>query len=198
MKKTLKALLYCGIAKPYLFNNKAYKTYMEEQGIDEPSFITTNDIQYGFVKDLLNGTIVAECDIEIDSIGNSSIDIQRQYYNGDIFNEEELLKHGCLSFEELDSYLQGKNGYALRISNLKVLDKPELLDEYWKYDSEDLPCKISKAPQNICKIHKNNFMNSQEYVLIPIQSTHLVNILNETKSIVIKKRISNYMKSFVN
>ena len=38
----------------------------------------------------------------------------------------------CLSFEELTSYLNGKNGYGWRISDLVIYDKPRELGEFYQ------------------------------------------------------------------
>ena len=49
-----------------------------------------------------------------------------QYICGWEYGEE----HACLSFEELTSYLNGKQGYAWHISNLVIYDKPRELSEF--------------------------------------------------------------------
>lgn len=189
----VKSLLYCTKAKPYLFNNKAYKTYMEEQGIDEPSFITTNDIQYGFVKDLLNGTIPCECEIEVEELPANYIYNGYWKYETLNVNEKELLVKSCLDYEQLLNYLRGYNGYALHISNLKVFDKPRELSEYCRYDypTFDKNDIVKTAPQNMCRILTRN---GYAYILISIQPQWLCKILNGEKDIEIRKQVLNCMK----
>lgn len=38
----------------------------------------------------------------------------------------------CLSYDEYNHYLKGKNGYAIHISDLKIFDKPKELSEFRK------------------------------------------------------------------
>lgn len=195
----VKSLLYCTKAKPYLFNNKAYKTYMEEQGIDEPSFITTNDIQYGFVKDLLNGTIPCECEIEVEEIkkGWGCLNGTRYYRKSSGYPDYELEQKSCLSFDKMNEYLKGtlneKSGYALHISNLKVFDKPRELSEYCRYDypTFDKNDIVKTAPQNMCRVLTRN---GYAYILISIQPQWLCKILNGEKDIEIRKQVLNCMK----
>ena len=82
----------------------------------------------------------------------------------------------CLSFEELTSYLNGKNGFGWHISDLVIYDKPKELSEYgdfyvWKkcnscrdtgYESTaccfDIDCKvpavITRPPQSWCYVEE--------------------------------------------
>lgn len=82
----------------------------------------------------------------------------------------------CLSFEELTSYLNGKQGYGWHISDLVIYDKPKELGEYgefyvWKkcnscrdtgYESTaccfDVDCKvpvvITRPPQSWCYVEQ--------------------------------------------
>ena len=61
---------------------------------------------------LLNGTIVAECDFEVEKIrkgwgclnGTRYFRISEKHYYPDF----ELEKHSCLSFDEVNNYLKGK------------------------------------------------------------------------------------------
>ena len=107
---------------------------------------------------LLNGKIVAECDFEVEEItyapnpsafekANFSpkewgYDYQEKY--GGLSNEE-LLKHSCLTNEELSDYLNTPTndkkvfckdtfGYAIHIKNLHIFDKPKELNDYYKFD----------------------------------------------------------------
>ena len=68
-----------------------------------------------------------------------------------------LLEKCCLSYEELDLYLEWKNGYAIHISDLKIFDTPKELGEF-KHERkfENTPIteitRLTKAPQNYCYV----------------------------------------------
>lgn len=50
--------------------------------------------------------------------------------------EIELCKKSCLSFVELNKYLQGENGYAIHITKLEIFDKPMELGSHengWQF-----------------------------------------------------------------
>ena len=98
-------------------------------------------------------------------------------YKGKYISKEELAKT-CLSIGEINDYLNGKNGYAWHISELKIYDKPKELSEFRKpfpfnknciecerggdsYESEDCSCceywndkDITRPPQSWCYIEK--------------------------------------------
>lgn len=78
----------------------------------------------------------------------------------------------CLSFEELDSYLGGKDGYGWHISDLKIYDKPKNMSEFYQkcksfdkneWENDDCldcenPCGnggklyLEKPPQSWCYV----------------------------------------------
>ena len=96
-------------------------------------------------------------------------------YETDNFVEETLRIKSCLSWFELNEYLNEKLGYAIRISNLEIFDKPKELSEFKRIKIQKgcldcpaygrrcfqldyieikkgkclLPTKITKAPQNM-------------------------------------------------
>lgn len=51
-------------------------------------------------------------------------------YDAETFYEHDLLEHSCLSYKELDKYLQGKKGYAWRIDEVFVYEKPLELKDF--------------------------------------------------------------------
>ena len=80
---------------------------------------------------------------------------------------EEIWEKSCLSPEELNNYLQDKNGCAIHISDLEIFDKPKELSEFYKIGHyEDLDdcftdekqingkwcIPLKKAPQSFCYI----------------------------------------------
>ena len=52
----------------------------------------------------------------------------------------------CLSYFELNDYLNMENGYAIHISDLEIFDEPKELSEF----------KRKKAPQNFCYVEYQN------------------------------------------
>lgn len=101
-----------------------------------------------------------------------------QYICGWEYGEE----HACLSFEELTSYLNGKQGCAWHISDLVIYDKPKPLSELksfckryydcdgkdsckyyidgsgYEYDESDCGCNglklIERSPQSWCYVEE--------------------------------------------
>ena len=64
-----------------------------------------------------------------------------QYICGWEYGEE----HDCLSFEELTSYLNGKQGYAWHISDLVIYDQPKELTDFI------IPSKIGCCNEGKCR-----------------------------------------------
>lgn len=88
-------------------------------------------------------------------------------YKTETLNPNILYEKSCLSFEEMDKYLKGKqDGYAIHISKLEIFDKPrELIEftggfnrykvpfhngDFYYHESWDKP--LFKAPQNYCYV----------------------------------------------
>ena len=51
--------------------------------------------------------------------------------------------HTCLTFKELDNYLQGKLGFGWHISNLKIYDQAKELKEF----------NMKRPPQSWCYVN---------------------------------------------
>mgnify|MGYP003302283747 CR=1 FL=1 len=69
----------------------------------------------------------------------------------------------CLSFTEINDYLNGKNGYGWHISDLAIYDKPMELSEFRSYncrayiDENSYPMpthEITRPPQSWCYVKK--------------------------------------------
>ena len=217
----MKLLLYCTKSKPLLWDNRSFKKYMEEKGIEEPSFITSNDMQTSFVADLLNGKIVAECDFEVEEIKELGGGEGLLFYTKTL-DCLEIVKKACLKTEELADYLykeyEDSKGYAIYIKNLNIFDKPRELDYYTIVKKDDTFVgwhleQLKKAPQSMMRIitrqeedvsakwvyHK--FFNAcieldkgfREKVLISIRPEWLCKILNGEKTIECRKRVLKEM-----
>lgn len=178
----MKLLLYCTKGKPYL-----YKLFTR------PFDLTDNKINDNIK---LNGKVVAECDFEVEKIIPESWNsvIQKWY-------PEELLKKSGLNVLDLRDYLGSKNnytGYAIHIKNLHIFDKPKELSEYYTFNSNqhiniDYCKPITKAPQNMIycwSIWEDHFYKN---ILISIQPQWLCKILNDEKTIEIRKKVLKKM-----
>lgn len=164
--KKIKLLLYCTKSKKRLFFDKVKEIFTLGK------VKSNND---------LNGKIVAECDYEVEEIradwgsnhiGNIEIDDRYDYYVNSLKDEYELCKKSCLTMEELDNYLKGKNGYAIHIKNLNIFDEPRELSDYCLYPKnikgviyfvlEGTPhIVLSVSPQEMCRI-----CNDEQTVLV--------------------------------
>lgn len=193
----VKLLLYCTKAKPLLWKSR------ETARIRNIFYIGTKE---WFKDELLNGKIVAECEVETEKIECrfEDDDFGGNYiYSLEKSENVDFGAESCLDFDRLNEYLKGENGYALHISNVNIFDKPkELKDIYtrecnWdkcskcKYGKDgnidcctiDIP--LAKAPKNMMWVwHKG-----ERKVLISIRPQHLCNILNSRKTIEVRKKI---------
>ena len=220
-----KLLLCCGKAKPLLAKMEYSKTHGIEGDIEwyEEYGITKikEEIKLFGTSEILNGKIVAECDFEDGEIKYEETSEECWYvYNSDYSNHNWEKETGLL-IEEIDKYLNGKNGHAINIKNLHIFDKPKELSEYytrindkdrmndfkgidvifpdvqideWLY--ECVSCKkLEKAPRNIQKIVLlNKETNKYEYaILISIKSEELCRILNGNQTIIVRKKVLKEM-----
>ena len=69
-------------------------------------------------------------------------EVETQYVVGWKFEQDDC----CLTWNELHSYLSGKKGYGLHISDLKIYDKPKELSEFYR----DCPQYYSSYEEGIC------------------------------------------------
>lgn len=195
----MKCLIYCTQRKPYLF----YEKYISKRF----SLSKDKDMK----KYAVNGKIVAEFDCDkVEEIrfikGEEYSDmIINSRYETFCLSRPNLYSKSCLYFEQLHDYLKGKNGYAIHIKNLKVFDKPlelEELEHKVKYPNcnkcpygktgdygkcglcYDL-MPIKKAPQNMCYA----YYNGELCCLISIQPHWVDKILNEEKTIEVRKKV---------
>ena len=192
---SVKLLLYCTRAKPYLI----YDHYDNSCG----KCITADKIESYH----LNGKIVAECNCQkVEKVFLQGGEEDLTFGTKSLFSIE---CKSCLDFEQLESYFGYNNdiwGYALHLSNVKVFDEPK---ELYEYDIKLTPQKLvnpiskdsvvisninyscTKAPQNMCNVY-DRFGN--HYILISIKPEWLCKILNGEKTIEVRKKILNSLK----
>lgn len=176
--KKVKVLLYCTKAKPFLleveYDNQVLYAITQLGNADN---LRINH------KKVLNGKIVAECEVETEEIKLSAYsDYEDKIYLFDTptLTNDELTEKSWLCNDELDNYLINEKGYALHISNLKIFDKPKELHEY----------NIIKAPQNMMRVFD---ANGNKYILISVRSEWLCKILNGEKTIEVRKKVLKEM-----
>lgn len=202
----MKALLYCTRENPKLIKGK-HEFYTTEARKD---FLTPFQIEH-----TLNGYIVAEC--EIDKVGL----IKANYYDDDFDSgisygidlriSNKFERDSCLSYDDLYNYLGGNHGYALHLSNIKVFDKPRVLNDFclinqYRKDLEGTQYNlVSKAPQNMCNVvYSSNTIGKypfyeilDSYILISIKPQWLCKILNGEKTIEVRKQILKCLKEMI-
>ena len=171
----MKLLLYCVKAKPYLLNQNIYEFY-------ESKYITSTHKFHEKQDYLFNGKIVAECDFEVEEIDCKKADKIDRFY-----------KYSRLTYRMLDEYLKGNNGYAIHIKNLHIFDKPKCLDELWVFDKQGLPNNLYNTPTCMKKVEMIRFLNTTNYILIPVSPEEMCRIANGEQSVIVRKRVLKEM-----
>ena len=134
----MKLLLMCEKSKPYV------KKFIDGKYKELASFYNKQDL-----KDcvLLNETIVAECDYEVEEIRlvetpeyagsecNTFLADVSLNFETKTLNEDNLCKQSCLDAVELNNYLdlyrkEEVYGYAICIKNLNIFKEPKALSDY--------------------------------------------------------------------
>ena len=191
-----KLLLYCTKAKPYLEFKQIPRTLMDIDNSFEGyrcSWKRTED-DNNFQ---LNGTIVAECDFEVEEICSEKLDVgvgyEPLFYTETI---DDITKGSYLTQFEIENYLGCKEGgevvgYAIHIKNLHIFGKPIDIRNYYNIAPRTMAdCMnqktLLKAPQNMCNAYD---MYKNHYVLISIQAEWLCKILNGEKTIEVRKKV---------
>lgn len=180
--KTTKCLFYCTKSKPYLCEYLCdcdFGTFTD-WALDNNKERLIED----YSNNILNGTIVAECEVETEKLNALTLSEGRENEYILFENEDEILKESCLTQEELYKYLNYDYGYTLHIKNIKPLSLSLEKDCIFKYPHGNET--ITKAPQNMmwCYDRKGN-----RYALISIRPQWLCKILNGEKTIEIRKKV---------
>ena len=187
---TTKCLLYCTKAiKHYsvghlIFNldDLTLNPDTNKYVFGDSCYLMASEKSYG--KDnFLNGKIVAECEVETKRIQMVGDEMELWF---ETLDGENVEYDSCLRFDQFNEYLSSNDykGYALFIKNLK----PIMLS----FDKDCIFKKphgnevITRAPQNMqwCVDRRGN-----RYALISIRPEWLCKILNEEKTIEIRKKV---------
>ncbi len=185
--KTTKVLFYCTKGKPSLLNllnGTDYRLDCKELWKE----YNPND-----VSEVLNGKIVAECEVETEEIRLSAYsDYEDTIYLFDTptLRNYELTQKSYLSDDELGDYLINEKGYALHIKNLKELRTPLTFEKNCIYKAPQGFKQVLKAPQNMMRVY-DRFGNM--YILISIRPEWLCKILNGEKTIEVRKKVLKEM-----
>ena len=194
----MKLLLYCTKVKPYL--NCDYGLYDSESYFPEHFIYLAN--KKDECSEIANGKIVAECDFEVEEIGQHRQFLGCGYelfFETDTLEDLELQEKACLNTQQLNSYFMSnadngeKVGYAIHIKNLHIFDEPRELYEcliHPKIEYRYYGCEhLSKAPQNMMYVELDDI----KYILISIRPEWLCKILNGEQTIIIKKKVLKEM-----
>ena len=147
--KTTKVLLYCTKAKPILINllnGVDYRLDSKELWKE----YNPNDAY-----EVLNGKIVAKCEVETEKIrlslhyGNYEDNVYLlNLFDTPTLTNDELTQKSCLCNADLNRYLKQKeDGYVLHIKNLEELKTPLTFDKNCIYKEPHGFKQVLKAPQ---------------------------------------------------
>lgn len=179
----VKCLIYCTKSK----DNKLIRYYG-----DKHTLITKKNTIMPEPDFYLNGKIVAQFDCE--KVEEFTTDYRRNdkpvYIRNGNANYHRGFGNTCLSYEQLNLYLENKKAYAIHINNLEIFDRPYDLYEWFNKDEKPL----TKAPQNMCYCYH---WLGDEYVLISIRPEWVEKILNGSKTIEVRKSIVNKLKELI-
>ena len=186
-----KLLLYCTKAKPML---RKLDNYFLDKHNDDYYWGKGQTVPYN-----LNSKIVAECDFEVEEIENNVNgfgDYKLPYFETDTLTGKEIEERSCLSYGELKGRLQnggngfyGYSGYAIHIKNLHIFDEPGELGKTLIYNF-NTQYIVEKAPKNMMKVYNRA---GECLILISIRPEWLCKILNNEKTIEVRKKVLKEM-----
>lgn len=176
-----KLLLYCTKAKPYLV--QGFAKPMHTLDAINPFNFNWILVNKGFSNDRLNNKIVAECDFEVEEIEtlhNSFMTLMQT----ETLTEDNILKSACLTFDELDSYLKKKCGYAIHIKNLHIFDKPRELSNYL----------LTKVTRGLTYgFYNTSEIENERVIVITVSPQEACRILNKEQDIIVRKVVLKKM-----
>lgn len=117
--------------------------------------------------EILNGKVVAKFTLnKVDEILNMVIGYAM--YNKSQEHLDKVMKKSCLTNNQLEKYLNKKDGYAYHIDNLVIFDKPMELSDFYKSRFE--PNKITDAYEktfhDLSKYRVTKAPQSWQYVYV--------------------------------
>lgn len=157
-----KLLLYCTKATPYLVQGLAKP--MHTLDANNPYNFNWKVVKKGFSNDRLNGKIVAECDCDL-------VEEIKRYVDADTRNVFYTDTEKDISDKAVGDLFNSK--YAFHLSNIKLFSKPKNLSDFLHL----------KQPRGMTIVFDKN---GNRYILIPMKSDELCDLLNGNASIVVK------------
>lgn len=115
-------LIYCTKRSPWIYWNEGVAKLNNGQGCIRGYKSLRND----------NGKVVARFNATAEEIICRPICGEWECYTK-TQGYSEIAKASCLKNKEIVHYLKGKNGTAIRISNLEIFDKPKELKDFLTY-----------------------------------------------------------------
>ena len=157
--------MYCTKGKPYLAEHSKEwrKEYPEPRYFLPDKETVAIDKLFGGRK-YLNGLVVAKFVVEKDgkiTFQTFNDGAKNWTYRDENGHNDDLLNKSCLNLFQMHKILKGKDGHALPITALEILDKPlQLSDfkhevdvwvpEFQAFTDELRP--LTKAPQSWCRV----------------------------------------------
>lgn len=223
--KTTKVLLYCTKAKPYLcrnlcrnydnkfkLSNKPLSYILNGKIVAECEVETEeltcccvpycNKNNLGYEHYIDDGVYKVNWSAK-DSINNNldgdGVVFERNDKYIDTMLKNDDLSKMCLSPQQLYDYVGlGNKFYALHVKNLRLVDKPRILNYFFKgkLGSENSLVEVTNAPQNMMYVYTSFELPEiveTEYVLISIRPEWLCKILNGKKTIEVRRKVLKEM-----
>lgn len=214
----IKLLLYCCKDK------RGYLHFDTRPEITRKYYLSPDSSPFGTYEpnNYLNGKILVECDFEIEEIKHyiheePDVDVgvailpgfECDAYCTKTLGHFQLLEKACMECyslpnitvnDELNDYLQGKNGKAIYIKNLHIFDKPRELNEYWKKGE-----RVKIAPKNMMlvqNIYEDKIVISlkevkeikvEEYIVISVSPEEMCRLLNGDQTVLVRKKVLKEM-----
>lgn len=110
-----------------------------------------NNKPYGYKMWAGRGKVIGEfvCDFigEITAVEPFVFGGAKDYFL--LRNNENIMSDTCLSFEEVDKYFDGVDGYGWHISDILIYDKPKELEKFYSMKKCN-SCKMSGYESSAC------------------------------------------------
>lgn len=152
----MKALIYATKAKPFLEKGGDPTCKDEYQLFD---WVCDEDRK----TKVLNGLIVAECDVKEAFVLISLPFCEKSYYVSKYCPESltpsKIREMSCLSNMELVEYGKGKDLYAYHLENIKAIEPFPITDLYSDEACMEL---LTKAPQSYCFVYRKVYIDESE------------------------------------
>ena len=98
--------------------------------------------------------------INVGGLGIANLDIKQPEF-------DEIIKKTCLSINQIGQYLKGKDGYAWKIDDLEIFERPKELGEFYHYKKKLIDCGMDCPPYiDEVKVQLTKAPQSWQYIEI--------------------------------